>query len=222
MQRQSHDPTSVVQMATLTALAVRRRFRACGFVVDLDDVAQEAALHVVETMAKKQLDPSKNVRGYLYRTAARRAGVKASLALAAVRIPVNMSPRAREFQHRVQIADHGPRRRSDGGVMLLSGGDTPDARLDGWERARRRAAARVRLRRALEPHLAALDRRERRAIETHLGWDGAPVEPEDVSWLIGIPRKALAGLVRRLGAAVRQDDGARAARRVINQTTEDR
>lgn len=222
MQRQSHDLTSVVQMATATATAVRRRFRACGFVVDLDDVAQEAALHVVEIMAKKKLDPAKNVRGYLYRTAARRAGRQASLSLAAVRIPANMAHRAREFQHRVQIADHGPRRRSDGDAVLLAGGDAADARFEGWERARRLAAAKVRLRRALERHLVMLDWRERRAIETHLGWEGEAPEPADVSWLMGISRKALAGLVRRLGAAVRQDEGAREARRVINQTTEER
>jgi hypothetical protein len=208
-------------MATLTALAVRRRFRACGFVHDLDDVAQEAALHVIETMAKKKLDPTRNYRGYLYRTAARRAGVNASLSLAVVRIPANMADRAREFQARVQIADCGPSRRSDGPAVILTGGTDPDARLHRQERDRTRAAALVVLRRALERHLAGFERHERRALETHLGWDGDALGPEDVSWLLGIPRKTLAGVVRRLGKSVRQDARARAARRVINQTTEE-
>lgn len=221
MERTSHDQTSVVQMATATALAVRRRFRSCGLVgahaADLDDLSQEAALHVVQLMQKKKLDPRKNPRGYLYRVASRRAAVAASRALAVVSISKTVAEngRARDLQRRVPIAGPGPAR-------LLASPDRTDASVGDRDRIRARTTALVQMRRALEVHVAAFSGRERRALEMWLGWDGRSVDRDEVAWLTGLTRTVFAGIVRRFSHRIRHDARALAARRVIRETTEDR
>lgn len=197
-------------MATLTAESVRRRFRASGLVPQLvDDAVQDAALAVVETMAKKRVDPRQNYLAYLYRAGSLRAGVRLSQMLSVVSIPRNQYARGRDFQRRAGIP------------LSLSAPDRADGRSASLELARARARAAVRLRRALEPHVATLTRRERRAIESWLGWSGEAADRDDAAWLGGLSNAALMGAVRRLGNIARKDPRAVAARRMFKETTED-
>lgn len=209
-QRTSHDPTSVVQMATLTAESVRRRFRASGLVPQLvDDAVQDAALAVVERMAKTRVDPSRNFLAYFYRTGSLRAGIRLSQMISVVSIPKNQYARGRDFQRRASLPlGLVARERADGRELSL-------------QLARARSSATIRLRRAIEPHVAALGVRERRAVEAWLGWDGEVSGPDEVAWRTGISRAALNGAIRRLGNMVRKDPRAVAARRVMRETTEE-
>lgn len=211
-QRTSHDPTSVVHMATVTAESVRRRFRAAGLVPQLvDDAVQDAALAVVEAMAKKRLDPGRNYMAYCYRAGSLRAGTRLSQMLSIVSIPRNQYARGRDFQRRA-----GP-----AAIAGLAAQERADVRPTVLEVARDRATAEVRMRRVLEPHVRALAGRERRAVEIWLGWDGEAAGPDEAAWRTGTSRAALTGAVRRLGNMVRQDPRALAARRALRETTED-
>lgn len=215
MRRESHDRSEVVQMATRMATVVQRRFRAAGFTAhgygDLDDVAQDAALAVVETMASGRARPGAPPT-YFYRAAARQAGVGASRALAAVSLPAKRYNEARRYQVRVGLSARG--------VHLVD-----DARADqGVERKRRMRAnlvAQVRLRRALERHLAGLDRRARQAIEMCLGWDGEISGWDEVVWRLQLPKGAIARAARKLARSVAMDERVREARARVRETTED-
>lgn len=215
MTRTSHVQSTIVQMATRTGLAVQRRFRSRGFVADLDDVYQEAALHAIETMQRKRLDPTRNPAGYLYRTGARRAALAASRALAVVSITKGVAERggAAKLQGRVRLD-----KRSVELAHCAAPEETSRARL---EAARRHAAARIALRSALERHVARFEGRERRALQICLGWEGDAIDVAGTAWLVGITIAELVGLVRQLGNSVRRDVRARAARAVIRETTED-
>lgn len=208
--RTCHDPTSVVQMATLTAESVRRRLRAKGLVPQLvDDAAQDAALTVVERMAKTRLDPSQNFLAYLYRAGSLRAGIYLSQRLSVVSIPRNQYARGREFQRRAPLP------------AGLAAPDRADGRRASLDQARLRTGAEIRLRRVLEPHVSALSGRERLAVEMLLGWHGGERDAEEAAWLTSISQAVLAGAVRRLGNIVRKDPRAVAARRALKETTED-
>lgn len=222
MTRQSHDPNQLVQMATRTASAVRRRFRTCGFVVDLDDAAQDAALAVIEKVRAGRIPRADgNPSGYYYTIAVRHAGVSASRALAAVTLSRRDAARGRDHQSRVGIVGCGSERRPDSGAVELVDLRTPDAGLERLRRARARLRAQVRLRRELERVLATLGDDDRRALAMLLGWDGDVTGGvEEVAWRLRRRKAGVTRAVGRLTAALAADKGAREARALIRTSEE--
>lgn len=221
MTKQSHDPSQLVQMVTKTATAVRRRFRACGFTVDLDDVAQDAALSVLETASRGNVREDANPSGYYYRAAAIYAGNAASRSLAAPTLSRRLSSRGREYQVRVGIVGCGEQRRPESGAVELVDLTTPDARSERVRRARDRLRAQVRLRRELERVLGSFDGPDRAALVMLLGWDGAVTGGvEEVAWRLRRHQVGVTRAVERLRVALVADSRAREARALIRRSEE--
>jgi len=196
MSSRSHGRRASVQMGEREVVRmsqiVRAKFARRASPGDLDDVQQDAALEILETLQRGNVDPEGNPGAYLHSAGMRGAAAGLLRALSAVSITRYAFKRARAYQVRVPI---------DGCGYFATEGETSVATLCAPDCEPPRAY--IEIRALVAEHLPALARDERTAVSMLLGIGmPAAANAREVEWRARVgqarTRAALAKLQARL------------------------
>jgi hypothetical protein len=194
---------------------IARIFAGRGLARDLvDDAQQLAAVSVLETERRYCL-PLKGNRAFYYRG----AFLETAGALTRLRAACTMGENTADkiggtFFDRTPLVGCGGA--GEQGAVEVEDDRRPDAAM----RAEEVARARLKLLDLFEDHLAAMTEDGRRALKMLFGIGTPQRDVDEVLHLMGVHRNTLNAWLRRFGASVRRDRGARRARRIYVQAQE--